>query len=601
MTAIYTQLESLFKAQKWQDCINTAKTITNPQSELDNTQLIWLYWWQGQAHKNLGQYEQAEQAFQALIDKFPNHHRGYEGMVNVAQHGRNLEQIHERAMTFREKFPDMWHSYWWIGQNYKNLGQYEQAEAEFGRFMEKFPTMHQGLEGMVNVAQHQKDWQKTVERATIFQEKFPNLWHSYWWLGQAHKNLHQYKQAQGQFTQLADKFPAMHHGYQGLIEVAQQQQDWQQVIKHTKTLQAKFPNMWQGYWWQGHAYKNLRQYEQAEQQFSLLIEKFPQMHQGYEGMVNIAQHQGDQKVIIERATAFREKFPHMWQSYWWVGQSYKNQYQYAPAYAEFEKLIELSPRIHQGLEGLINVSQHENDWQKTAELSKQFIKQFPHMWQGYWWLGHAHKNLAEYEQAEQQFAHLMKAFPQNHYGIQGLIDTANHQANWQSALAWCDAGIELLPKHTSFYSQRGTALVRLKRFDEAESYFLALSKQFPDDPSPLTGLASMYYTLRKWEKSIITLQKALLHFPKQEHIARQLINSYLIYNEPEDALSIFNQYLGNHDSIANQLLLARIYQIQHGNGYYLDMLEALYEKHPEDISVAITYANALINLTLEEV
>lgn len=131
--------------------------------------------------------------------------------------------------------------------------------------------------------------------------------------------------------------------------------------------------------------------------------------------------------------------------------------------------------------------------------------------------------------------------------------------------------------------------------------FLALSKQFPDDPSPLTGLASMYYTLRKWEKSIITLQKALLHFPKQEHIARQLINSYLIYNEPEDALSIFNQYLGNHDSITNQLLLARIYQIQHGNGYYLDMLEALYEKHPEDISVAITYANALINLTLEEV
>lgn len=103
--------------------------------------------------------------------------------------------------------------------------------------------------------------------------------------------------------------------------------------------------------------------------------------------------------------------------------------------------------------------------------------------------------------------------------------------------------------------------------------FLALSKQFPDDPSPLTGLASMYYTLRKWEKSIITLQKALLHFPKQEHIARQLINSYLIYNEPEDALSIFNQYLGNHDSITNQLLLARIYQVQHGNGCYLDILE----------------------------
>ena len=79
-----------------------------------------------------------------------------------------------------------------------------------------------------------------------------------------------------------------------------------------------------------------------------------------------------------------------------------------------------------------------------------------------------------------------------------------------------------------------------------------------------------------------------------------LINNYLIYNEPDDALSTFDKYLINHDSIANQLLLARIYQIKEGNEDYLNRLEHLYEQYPDDISVALTYANSLINLTLEE-
>lgn len=102
-------------------------------------------------------------------------------------------------------------------------------------------------------------------------------------------------------------------------------------------------------------------------------------------------------------------------------------------------------------------------------------------------------------------------------------------------------------------------------------------------------------------RAFLHYKKNLLRFPTRENVAKQLIDSYLIYNEPEDALSVFHQYLGNHESISNQLLLARIYQIQHGNGCYLDILEALYEKYPDDISVAITYANSLINLTLEEI
>ncbi len=456
----------------------------------------------------------------------------------------------------------------------------------------------------LNQCYKEKKWQDYINLALILEKNPPNFNDTQsinfnWWLGQSYKNLKQYDKSSACFQKLIQSYPNNHLGFEGLVNIAQHQQNRQLVIERATVFQEKFPNLWHSYWWLGHAFKDLRQYDKAEQQFKTLIEKLPNDHRGYEGLVNIAQHQQNRQLIIEQVEVFQDKFPHMWQGFWWAGHAFKDLRQYDKAEQQFQTLIDKFPNIHQGFEGLVNVSQHENDWQKTIELSQQFIKKFPQMWQGFWWLGHAYKNLAEYEQAEAQFAYLMKEFVHSHLGVNGFIDLANDKADWLNAFNWSEIGIEKFPNHIPFYHQRGMALIRLKKFDEAENYFLELSKQFPDDPSPLTGLASMYHTLRKWDKSIAVLQKALLRFPTREHIARQLIDGYLIYNEPEDALSVFHQYLGNHESISNQLLLARIYQIQHGNGYYLDMLEELYEKYPDDVSVAITYANALINLTLE--
>lgn len=74
-----------------------------------------------------------------------------------------------------------------------------------------------------------------------------------------------------------------------------------------------------------------------------------------------------------------------------------------------------------------------------------------------------------------------------------------------------------------------------------------------------------------------------------------------MYNEPDKALQVFKERFLSSHSISHKLLLARIHQLKHGNAYYMDILEKLYGEYPNDISVAITYANALVTYTIDEV
>lgn len=180
-----------------------------------------------------------------------------------------------------------------------------------------------------------------------------------------------------------------------------------------------------------------------------------------------------------------------------------------------------------------------------------------------------------------------------------MIDIANHQNNWQSSLVFSENYIQVFPDRIEGHRHKGMALKNLRKFDEAERCFIELAVRFPDNPQPLTGLANIYYTLRKFDKSIEVLEKVVALFPNDQSIVTQLINYCMRYNEPDKALMYFENNISDQLSVKNQLLLARIYQIKHSNADYVDRVEVLYQKYPEDIDVALAYANALINFTVE--
>ncbi|MEN8625336.1 polysaccharide pyruvyl transferase family protein [Psychrobacter proteolyticus] len=240
----------------------------------------------GHAYKNLAQYDESKIQFDLLIQRFPEKYQGFEGLVNIAQHQQDWNKVIEHAVVFQKKFPDMWHSYWWLGQAYKNLGKYKEAVVQFNILLDRFPKKHQGLEGLVNVSQHRKHWNKVIERALVFQSKFPTLWHSYWWLGQAYKNTAQYDKANVQFDLLMLKFPKRHQGLKGQITVYQSLNDWEKVVELAQKLIALYPDLWIGYWYLGEAYFNMKRYDAALEPLEILQEKSPSHILGINFYVN---------------------------------------------------------------------------------------------------------------------------------------------------------------------------------------------------------------------------------------------------------------------------------------------------------------------------
>lgn len=421
-----------------------------------------------------------------------------------------------------------------------------------------------------------------------------------WWTGQAYKQLSQYTDAENQFHLLKEKFPDSHLGLEGFINIAQQQKDWGKVIHYALEFNSAFPNLWHSYWWLGRAYLSTKEYELAENWFELLSSKFPKQYHGIFGLTETAYENKDWELTISRGLELQTKKADAWQGYWWVGHAYKNLSQYDKAQEQFHLLNQKLPNLYRGLQGLVSITQHLKDWEATISLAKQYQEKFPNLWHSYWWLGQAYKNLADYDNATQQFSLAQNKLPNDFHGYQGMIDIANHQNNWQDLLKFSEKYIQAFPEKIEGYYHKGMALKNLKQSDEAETFFIELASRFPDKTQPLTGLANLYYTLRKFEKGIETLEKAVALSPDDQNIVHQLINYCIRYSNPDKALMYFESHISDPMSTKNQLLLARIHQIKYSNAYYIDELEKLYQTHPNDIEVALAYANALISFTMEE-
>ena len=198
------------------------------------------YWWAGQAYKNLKQYDKAEAQFQLMTEKLPHLHHGLEGMVNVSQSQSRWEEVVSRSYKFREKFPDLWHSYWWAGHAYKHLHHYEEARNEFRLLQKLLPDNHRGLEGLVNVYQYEQDWKS----AAIFAEKlfqaFPNLPVSYALLITSLKGDNQADKAIEYAHEFADKFPDLELAYQYLAVTMCQNFDFDTAYPYYETYCNRF-------------------------------------------------------------------------------------------------------------------------------------------------------------------------------------------------------------------------------------------------------------------------------------------------------------------------------------------------------------------------
>lgn len=198
------------------------------------------YWWAGQAYKNLKQYDKAEALFQLMTEKLPNLHHGLEGMVNVVQQQGRWEEVISRSYKFRERFPDLWHSYWWAGHAYKNLSLYEEARNEFKLLQKLSPKSHRGLEGLVNVYQYEQDWKSAAVFAEKLFQAFPNLPVSYALQITSLKGDNQIDKAIQYAQQFVAKFPDLELAHRYLAVTMCQNFDFDTAYPYYETYCSRF-------------------------------------------------------------------------------------------------------------------------------------------------------------------------------------------------------------------------------------------------------------------------------------------------------------------------------------------------------------------------
>lgn len=458
--------------------------------------------------------------------------------------------------------------------------------------------MSQNLIDEIKQQQKIKNHQKIIELCNKLCEQAPDNKDVLWWKGQAHKNLGQYEQAETCFMQLQKQFPQSHLGWEGMVNIAEHQHNWDKMTQYVHAFQEHFPNLWHVSWWLGLIAQKNDHIDEAERHFQKVFEQNPTKHRFLEELIKIANTQQNHQKIIALTTEFKKHFPKLWHGYWYAGHSYKRQSQFRKAFAEFEELIAQSPELHQGYEGKINILEYQHDWQAVLHEATLFKQRFPNLWHSYYWEANAHRHCANYAAAINGFNEMMQKFPDYHRGIQGLIDVANDQADWEMALEFSEIAINLFPTYMPFYQQKGQALIRLKKFNDAENYFFALQKQFPNEPMPFIELINVYHPLRQHSKIIATLEQALQLFPNNQNIVRHLINAYINNNEPSLAQKIYHQYLSNKENYDNKIILARINQLILGNHHYLNEIEDIYDNSPHNhIHITNHYANTLFSLS----
>lgn len=376
----------------------------------------------------------------------------------------------------------------------------------------------QNYEDLVELYQAQK-WQECLDLAPRIKQKITVLSEEdavyfYFVCGQSHAHLGQYEVAANIFNIIIREYPKFHYGVEGLIGITQAQQNWEQTIKLSVIFQKYFPQMWQGYWWLGLAYLELKEWHKAQEVFMVMKKDFPEQHQGFEGEMLLLQRQGNWQTLQHLSQQFVQKFPSFWQGYWYLGQAYRELQQFDLAEQNFLKLQQMFPARHQGFEGGLSMLQLRRNWNQLLELAKRFVQQFPQMWQGYWFLGQAQKELQQFDLAKQNFAILKTQFPQRHQGLEGLITVAQMQRDWVQVIALVKDFTQQFPEMWQGYWWSGLVYQELKQWNLAEHYFSLLRKKFPQNHQGFEGEILLAQAYHDWDKVQDLSRTFIQQFPQ---------------------------------------------------------------------------------------
>ena len=108
--------------------------------------------------------------------------------------------------------------------------------------------------------------------------------------------------------------------------------------------------------------------------------------------------------------------------------------------------------------------------------------------------------------------------------------TVNHllsTGEYEDALVEAESGLQKNPNNLRLMLQKGFILIRLRRLNDAENYYLGLIERLPENPEPLNNLGVIYQLQKKYDKAIALFEQTITRFPEFSRAYENLGDTYI--------------------------------------------------------------------------
>ncbi|MDY7002946.1 MAG: tetratricopeptide repeat protein [Cyanobacteriota bacterium] len=552
--------------------------ILNPQQPMP------IYRTCGNNLITLGRFEEAEKIFKQLIKVYPELPDGYDGYAAIANSLGHWELALKRWSEAIFKFPDNIDFKLKKGNTLVNLSRFDEAKTVFKQLKEKYPDRPHGYEAYARLIHRLGDGELALKLWSEAVMKFPKPIGFQVQKGNALINLSRFDEAEGVFQQLIEKYPDRPHGYERCAALTHSLGDWELALKRWSEAIAKFPDNIDFQVQKGNILINLSRFDEAEAVFQQLIEKYPDRPHGYERYAALTHSLGDWELALKRWSEAVVKFPKNIGFQVQKGNILINLSRFNEAEAVFQQLIEKYPDMPHGYERYAALTHSLGDWELALKRWSEAILKFPDNMGFQVHKGNALINLSRFNEAEAVFQQLIEEYPNQPRGYEGYARVAQSFADWELARERWENAISHLPDDINFRFQKGNVLIKLSRFDEAETVFQEIIEQYPQHYCGYDGYGRVADSLADWELALERWENAIAKLPQHFNFYLQkgdVLANLFRYEEAETWWEkVIALYPDRHEGLSKSAALARLL----GNREFaLQRFEQTIEKFPGHI------------------
>src|SRR5450631_2833035 len=179
------------------------------------------------------------------------------------------------------------------------------------------------------------------------------------------------------------------------------------------------------------------------------------------------------------------------------------------AAAVYRSILERDPTQIDALVGLAVVLRRQGELAAAVPVLRMACDQKPEDAPIRLELAAALRELAQYDQSDDEYRRVLEVDPKNWLALVGHALISRQRGDHESSLGHLGAAVALQPEHVGLQGELALTLRLLKRFDESEAIYQRAHAADPQAVAPLHGLSLLQLARGRSESAIRFARAAL--------------------------------------------------------------------------------------------